>query len=211
MIKICPKCHNEHEKSGIFCSRTCANSRGPRTKEFKEKVSSRLKGRIPANKGKLIVPRVRVNCVVCNKELLITKRKNMNVTCGSYECINEQRRIAGKNSAQKRVRRSKDEITLFNLCKAIFKDAKSNSIIAEGWDADIVIESHKVAILWNGPWHYKEMNMKNHSLLQVQNRDKIKINLFESLGWKVFVFEDRYYTPLKAFHEVVGDPRVALS
>jgi len=26
-MKICPKCNTAHEKSGIFCSRTCANSR----------------------------------------------------------------------------------------------------------------------------------------------------------------------------------------
>jgi hypothetical protein len=26
-MKICPKCNNEHNKSGTFCSRTCANSR----------------------------------------------------------------------------------------------------------------------------------------------------------------------------------------
>ena len=95
---------------------------------------------------------------------------------------------------------------MFNLCKTIFSDAISNSIIADGWDADIVIPSIKTAILWNGPWHYKEMNISNHSLKQVQTRDKIKIDLFESLGWKVFIFEDRYYTPLQAFIKLVGDP-----
>ena len=27
MIKKCPKCNNNHSKAGLFCSRTCANSR----------------------------------------------------------------------------------------------------------------------------------------------------------------------------------------
>lgn len=44
-MKDCPKCGIEHDKSGIFCSRTCANSRGPRTDDFKEKVRSKLSGR----------------------------------------------------------------------------------------------------------------------------------------------------------------------
>ena len=57
----------------------------------------------------------------------------------------------------------------------------------------------------NGPWHYKEMGFSNHSPLQVQNRDKIKINLFQSLGWKVEIFEDRYYTPESAFNKLVGN------
>ena len=43
--KICPKCHTSHTKSGVFCSRTCANSRGPRTDDFKQKVSAKLKGK----------------------------------------------------------------------------------------------------------------------------------------------------------------------
>ena len=63
----------------------------------------------------------------------------------------------------------------------------------------IVIPSKHVAILWNGPWHYKEMPLSNHSLAQVQNRDRIKIHLFESMGWKVFVFEDRHFSPQSAF------------
>ncbi len=35
-MKTCPKCNNTHEKSGIFCSRSCANSRSF-TEEAKEK------------------------------------------------------------------------------------------------------------------------------------------------------------------------------
>ena len=44
-----------------------------------------------------------------------------------------------------------------------------------GWDADIVIEDIKTAVLWNGIWHYKKIT-KKHSVAQVQNRDKIKID-----------------------------------
>lgn len=43
-MKLCPKCKNNHSKQGIFCSRTCANSRGPRTEDFKRKVSRKLTG-----------------------------------------------------------------------------------------------------------------------------------------------------------------------
>lgn len=53
-MKICPKCLEQHNKQGIFCSRKCANSRGPRTDEFKIKVSQKLKGRPPWNTGKTL-------------------------------------------------------------------------------------------------------------------------------------------------------------
>ena len=43
-MKICPKCNKDHKKPGKFCSRTCANSRGPRTNDFKNQVRLKLKG-----------------------------------------------------------------------------------------------------------------------------------------------------------------------
>jgi hypothetical protein len=66
----------------------------------------------------------------------------------------------GKNSAKKNVRRSKNEIRLFELCESEFQNTTSNDTsIANGWDADILLHDHKIAILWNGPWHYKEMGL----------------------------------------------------
>ena len=37
-MKICPKCDGEHEKSGVYCSRRCANSR-TFTEEARQKKS----------------------------------------------------------------------------------------------------------------------------------------------------------------------------
>ena len=79
-----------------------------------------------------------------------------------------------------------------------------NEKIIDGWDADIVIHDTKTAILWNGPWHYQEMNFGNHSLKQIQNRDRIKIKEFTNAGWKVLIFEDRYFTPQTAFNSLIG-------
>lgn len=53
----CKKCDSIHDGSfgsGKFCSRACANSRGPRTEQFKKTVSRKLKGSIPWNTGKNI-------------------------------------------------------------------------------------------------------------------------------------------------------------
>lgn len=40
--KICKKCQQAHTKNGDFCSRSCSNSRGPRTEDFKIKVKEKL-------------------------------------------------------------------------------------------------------------------------------------------------------------------------
>jgi hypothetical protein len=83
-MKTCPKCNIQHIKSGIYCSRNCANSRGPRTDEFKKKVSNKLTGRVGHSLGKLIVSRTERNCLGCNRKFTIkitSNKKYCNNNC----------------------------------------------------------------------------------------------------------------------------------
>jgi len=59
-----------------------------------------------------------------------------------------------------------------------------------GWDADIVLPKYKLAIMWNGVWHYKDNIRKGHSLRQVQNRDKIKLKEIRAAGYEPYVIKD---------------------
>ncbi|NJO63606.1 MAG: HNH endonuclease [Richelia sp. RM2_1_2] len=52
-MKQCPKCNTEHNKLGIFCSRSCANSR-IWSEEDKKKKSEANKGNVPWHKGKKV-------------------------------------------------------------------------------------------------------------------------------------------------------------
>jgi hypothetical protein len=97
-------------------------------------------------------------------------------------------------------RRSKQEIELFELILSIHPETLPNHKIVNGWDADIYIPTLKVAIMWNGPWHYKDMGIKKVSLDQIKNRDIIKLKEFTNLGIYTFIFEDRYFNPASAFN-----------
>lgn len=44
-------------------------------------------------------------------------------------------------------------------------------------------------MLWNGPWHYRKIT-KNHSVKQVQNRDRIKIKEIENAGYVPYIIQD---------------------
>lgn len=150
-------------------------------------------------------------CEECNKLFFHTQKIK---SCCSKECVTLKKKrigqMAGKKLAAKNLRRSKDEILLYNLCKEHFSVVNHNQIISDGWDADIVIYDIKTVIFWNGPWHYKSMPGLKHSLEQVRNRDRIKENLFKLKGWNVCIFEDRYYTPQSAFNKLVADSSTAL-
>ena len=87
------------------------------------------------------------------------------------------------------LRRSKNEIEFCKLCEEYFDNVKHNECIFNGWDADVIIEDIKFAVLWNGPWHYKQIT-KSHSVKQTQNRDKIKIKEIKESGWTPYIIKD---------------------
>lgn len=74
------------------------------------------------------------------------------------------------------------------LCAEKF-NITTNDAIFNGWDADIILNDFKVAVLWNGPWHRKKIT-KKHSVAQVQNRDRIKVNEIVKKGYIPYIIED---------------------
>lgn len=90
---------------------------------------------------------------------------------------------------QSEARRSKNEIYFAELCEKYFDTIQTNVSIFNGWDADIIIEDIKYAILWNGVWHYKKIT-ENHSVEQVQNRDKIKLKEIKNKGYTPYIIKD---------------------
>jgi hypothetical protein len=107
-IIICPKCNTEfdnYSKYGLkkFCTRKCANSRGPRTEEFKQIVREKqtgkkmpLSGIIKAilTKGQTVHKQSSVNtiCVVCNNDTGSKYRKTCSTNCYRLNCkLNSQK------------------------------------------------------------------------------------------------------------------------
>lgn len=165
-----------------FCCRGCANSRII-TQEHKDK------NKLALSKGITIHS---LECVICN-DVFNSENKNMQ-TC-SKECLTKLLQkhgsINGLKSAQVQAdsRRSKNEIAFSELCIEKFNDVECNKAIFNGWDADIIIHDLKIAILWNGKWHYEKITQK-HSVAQVQNRDKIKIKEIIKYGYSPYIIKD---------------------
>ena len=203
--ETCGKTMTEFYGSGRFCCRSCANKRDL-TEATKLKISNGLndfydngiyhtKYRKPANT--LSRPLKTViddynkqpnQCSVCGKVL---DYKNRNKKTCSPECLHVAFVNAGIKAAQKVGKRSQNEITFCKKCEEYFgtDNVLHNEPIFNGWDADIIIPEYKLAILWNGPWHYRKVT-KSHSLEQVQTRDKIKYDQIKLCGFIPYIIKD---------------------
>lgn len=181
-------------KNKNFCSRSCAASytnkkRGPLSEETKKKIGE--KNKLKYKTKKLII----VECNWCKKKFETTKRKGRK-SC-STECeINFNRdhlkrigKVGCLKSVESQNRRSKNEIYLSELCSKEFKNIRLNEQIFNGWDADIILDDYKLAIMWDGNWHHKKLS-KGHSLEQVQNRDKIRIKEIINCGYTPYTIND---------------------
>ena len=177
------------QKSLYFCSRGCANHR-IHSEETKLKISKSL-----TNKN----PTLSRNCPICHTTLNYksnTYRKRAdkkNQTCKKCKTQKEKQSNhfskMGLKSVKKQNKRSKNEIYFAELCKNKFNTVLTNEQIFNGWDADVILPEYKIAVLWNGIWHYKEIR-KNNSLTQIQNRDKIKLHEIKSCGYIPYIIQD---------------------
>jgi|FLOH01.1.fsa_nt_gi hypothetical protein len=186
------KQHPKKEK--YFCSRSCANTR-KRTEKSKEKTSKSLKGWYKENKPANLP--VNIKCEQCSSKFTVNYNKRNQRFC-SRSCAavwanknTDKARLGGLASAQTQSERmrSKNEIHFANFCQKEFETVLTNEPIFNGWDADVIIEDYKIAVLWNGVWHYKKIT-EQHSVKQVQNRDRIKIKEIEKAGYIPYVIKD---------------------
>lgn len=130
-------------------------------------------------------------CTYCDKIFIDnTQRTTCSKQCELIKkCLGAQKGGLKSASVQANTRRSKNEIYFAELCKKQFAKVLTNKQYFNGWDADIILPDLKVAILWNGAWHYKQITNK-HSVKQVQNRDKIKINEIKKCGFYPYIVRD---------------------
>lgn len=185
----CGKIMTEKYGSGRFCSRACANSRehSDETKAKLHKSLARTNHSINrADLARQAYAEQPKFCKVCGNQLPYESRHRK--TC-SDKCLHKTFKDAGISSSQSRVIRSKNEIYFYELCKEKFLSVKHNEPIFNGWDADIIIEDIKYAILWNGIWHYEQISRKQ-SLAQVQNRDILKLDEIKKCGYTPYVIKD---------------------
>ncbi len=208
---ICKKCNKEYSlfltesefNKGYYtkyCSLQCRNSHDV-TDKTKNKISELLLIYNKENPKEFI----HYTCKVCGKEYKYLRGYSTKVCC-CHNCSNyyrthkkdflsidslEKLSEAGKKGCNNsfNLKRSKAEIYFYELCRKYFDNVLSNERMFNGWDADIILPDYKIAILYNGKWHYEEIS-KHVSLIQIQNRDKIKESEIRKCGYIPYIIKD---------------------
>jgi hypothetical protein len=158
--------------------------------------------RIPFGGYKKPVTLKNIICKVCNIEF---KPRQSIVTICSRKCAQEYSRrdeykeiaqrngsAGGKISATVQSRRSKNEVYFAEKCEEYFgkENVTTNEACFDGFDCDVIIHKEKLAIAWNGQWHYKQIS-KTQSLEQVQARDRVKSAIITNkYGYRLYVIKD---------------------
>ena len=181
--------HKKHKKC---CSTECARKYS-QSKVDTSKISATIKGMYDT--GRLTPPNKRKNPheIVCKCCANIFYHKLKSKLACSKKCAAILQKlgssIGGKISASSQNRRSRNEKYFYELCLEKYSDAIHNVPMFNGWDADVIIPSLKIAVMWNGVWHRKKITQA-HSLLQVKNRDAIKLREIEKNGYSAYIIED---------------------
>ena len=186
-----PISHNQryNNKETKFCTIECARKYSSNYNRLERnlKISGALKGR-----GN---PDVNIECKECKSAFKISWSKRDQIFCSrscSSKFNNKQSdysRRGGLGSSVSQGRRSKNEILFFELCDENFENVTANEQFFDGWDCDIIIHSIKIAISWNGIWHYKKIS-ESHKLEQVKNRDLIKNGKILEHGYIHYIIKD---------------------
>lgn len=93
VIKQCPKCNSSHKKKGIFCSRSCANSRKWSEETIKKRSASMKKvwaRKTKEEKQEIINKRVKRNIEFHKNKRKITSTENLGRDTIRRKLIEEQ-------------------------------------------------------------------------------------------------------------------------
>jgi hypothetical protein len=208
--------------SGIFCSSSCSarqNNKIRKESGFTTAGKSKIKicGKCNIEKLCSLHASFCKECVIKTKENAKAKACSPNgkeadkirktkrdlerflsgkAICHHDGCLNAVHKSGASVCATckaNKTARSLNEIGFGKLCSERWECNFNRPMFGETkWDADIIIPELKIAILWNGIWHYKDLGfcIKNTSLSQTQNRDRLKIKAIIEAGWTPYLIQD---------------------
>lgn len=138
-------------------------------------------------------------CKNCNKEMYPTNKEGK--PCLRKTCSNTCRVLINKAGSKRgglttssktwnARSRSKNERYFAALILKEFPNSLTNKRMFGEYDADVILLDQKIAIHWNGPFHYKPLLGEAH-LQKIQARDALRYEAIEQEGYVNYIIDDR--------------------
>lgn len=200
-MSSCVFCNNQIVKKSwekkVFCNRSCSaaynNKLRIRSVESKSKTSQKLKEYNSKN-PKPVITRTR-KCVICSNEFVYkhSGRRACNSECSTkLKTINARKGGIATSSLPFHIRcRSRNEKYFADLIHQRFPQTITNKRIFDGYDADIIIQDLKIAIHWNGPFHYRIIFTAEH-FSKIVSRDILRYEAIQNAGFINYIIDDRH-------------------
>lgn len=203
--KNCLNCNNIFigDKTQKYCSHKCSALTSNKTRILNDDILEKLRKNSKIQwKKHLYNPNFKCRdengffnliCKICKKEFKY--KETYKKTC-SPECYTIDNKLNAKlgwikyyNSIHRKTGRSYNEKYFYELIKQVFPDAINNRRIFNGFDADVIIPTMKLAIHWNGIWHYKPI-ISQHHFNEILSKDKLRYKEIENCGYKNYIIID---------------------
>lgn len=146
-------------------------------------------------------------CIICRDTIIAkTNRKTCSRKCHIQSCKNSGKKggLKTTQSIFTKRGRSKNEVLFFKQLQQYFPLALHNKRMFGEYDADIIIEELKIAIHWNGPFHYRQIFTREH-FNNIQKRDKLRYKAIQQSGYTNYIIDDssnKGFNPLKVKEEI---------
>ena len=162
----CPRCNKEfiptikHNYTTKYCSRSCANTQGKRTNEFKEKVRKKLIGRsVPKEQvyksivSRGFIPKALVPntvCIICSSDTGSKTRKTCSDSC--FKLLKKLNSQQNKNcGGQKHTHRS-----------IITNIKNENFVVESSYEVKLAADLNENNIYWVRPEPFIYTDKNNH-------------------------------------------------
>ena len=200
VLLICKNCNNEFKtkhKEQKFCGLKCSAQYNHVNNIHSKNTYSEMgkKSTAMRDANRTLRKDIYKICLYCGKTFnnKPKEQKYCNIECSRTHNIILMRNGTIQMNTNNR---GKGEIYFAELCikyfgeddilcnEKIFKD-KNGGL----WDADIIIKSLKLAILYDGIFHFKQVK-KGMNLNQIKSRDRIKRRVISDNGYKYYTVKD---------------------
>ena len=171
----------------FYCNHSCRATKTNQGRTHTDTTKLKIRQTLQVTRPR----KVNICLICCNPVTSTANRKTCSRKCHIQSCKNSGSKggLKASQSIFTKRGRSKNEVLFYKQIQQYFPLALHNKLMFGEYDADIIIEELKIAIHWNGPFHYRQIFSKDH-YINIQKRDKLRYKAIQEAGYTNYIIND---------------------